>query len=62
MPAWPAVRAERANREAHFKPQQGYFKGVFMTRKLLDNSHTQLSQAHCKMDRSTPICIHLKDK
>lgn len=43
MPARPAVRAERANREAHFKPQQGYFKGVFMTRKLLDNSHTHNS-------------------
>lgn len=42
MPGWLAVSAERANREAHFKPQQGYFSGVFTTRKLPD-THTELS-------------------
>lgn len=56
MPAWLAESAERANREAHFKPQQGYSSRVFMARKLPDNSHTELSQTRCKMDRSTLTC------
>lgn len=46
---WRGGANKHAPLLAHFKPQQGYFITVYMSRKLPRRSHTYPTNSHSKM-------------